>query len=180
MRRLLKLHEGAGQLAQDAPDILELAEVGRALETELTHILVRCLAEGHALKLATGARRMVSVFARFMEFLEANPNRPLYLVDLCKALGVAERTLRLSCEEHLGMGPIRYLTLRRMHLVRRALQYSHPSTATVTQIVTDHGFWELGRFSVAYHTLFGEPPSETLRQSRRDTAVGGHHWPQPD
>ena len=63
------------------------------------------------------------------------------------------------------MGPIRYLTLRRMHLVRRALQQSHPITATVTQIVNDHGFCELGRFSVAYRMLFGESPSETLRQS---------------
>jgi AraC-like DNA-binding protein len=62
------------------------------------------------------------------------------------------------------MGPIRYLTLRRMHLVRRALLHSEPSTATVTQILTDHGFWELGRFSVAYRMLFGESPSETLRQ----------------
>ena len=62
------------------------------------------------------------------------------------------------------MGPIRYLTLRRMHLVRRALLHSHPSKTTVTKIVTDYGFWELGRFSVAYRTLFGEPPSETLRQ----------------
>ena len=78
-----------------------------------------------------------------------------------------ERKLRAACEEHLGMGPIRYLTLRRMHLVRQALLHSHPSTATVTQTVTDHGFWELGRFSVAYRALFGETPSETLRQPIR-------------
>jgi hypothetical protein len=42
--------------------------------------------------------------------------------------------------------------------------HSRPSTATLTQIVTDHGFWELGRFSVAYGMLFGESPSETLSQ----------------
>jgi transcriptional regulator GlxA family with amidase domain len=138
--------------------------VTRALENELTHILVRCLAEGHNLEQTNGDRRCDTTFARFVEFLEAHPHRPLYLTEICAAVGVAERTLRASCERHLGMGPIRYLTLRRMHLVRRALRHSDPSTATVTQIVTDHGFWELGRFSVAYRTLFGEPPSETLRQ----------------
>jgi hypothetical protein len=35
---------------------------------------------------------------------------------------------------------------------------------TVTRIATDHGFWELGRFSVAYRTLFGETPLTTLRR----------------
>ena len=54
------------------------------------------------------------------------------------------------------MGPIRYLTLRRMHLVKRALLRASPATATVTQIVSDHGFWELGRFAVQYKRLFGE------------------------
>jgi AraC-like DNA-binding protein len=94
----------------------------------------------------------------------ANPDRPIYLAEICAAIGAAERTLRASCEEHLGMGPIRYLTLRRMHQVRRALLHSDPSKATVTRIVTNHGFWELGRFSVAYRMLFGESPSKTLRQ----------------
>ena len=61
------------------------------------------------------------------------------------------------------MGPIRYLALRRMHLVRRALLQADSSKATVTRIATDHGFWELGRFSVAYRSLFGELPSESLR-----------------
>jgi AraC-like DNA-binding protein len=164
MLRLLKLHKSVGQLARDTPDILELPQVLRALENELIYIMVRCLAEGTAVEPTAGSRRHDIIVARFEEFLETNPDRPLYLTEICAAIGVAERTLRASCEEHLGMGPIRYLTLRRMHLVRRALLRSDPSKATVTQIVTGHGFWELGRFSVAYRTLFGEAPSCTLRR----------------
>ena len=118
--------------------------------------MVRSLAEGAAVESSTGGRRHDAIVARFERFLEANPDRPLYLTEICAAIGVAERTLRASCEEHLGMGPIRYLTLRRMHLARRALLRADPSKSTVTRIVTDHGFWELGRFSVAYRMLFGE------------------------
>jgi transcriptional regulator GlxA family with amidase domain len=111
--------------------------------------------------------RHYAIVARFEEFLEANRNRPLYLAEICPAIGVAERTLRIACEEHLGMGPIRYHSSRRMHLVRCALVRADPTTATVTRIATDHGFCELGRFSVSYRSLFGETPSETLRRPDR-------------
>lgn len=171
MRRLLKLHKSVGQLAHDSPDILKLPPVLRALENELIHIMVKCLVDGAA-EPAAGSRRHDTIVARFEEFLEANPDRPLYLAEICAAIGVAERTLRACCEEHLGMGPIRYLTLRRMNLVRRALLRADPSKVTVTRIVTDHGFWELGRFSIAYRALFGESPSETLRRPTEQTA--GH------
>jgi AraC-like DNA-binding protein len=164
MLRLLNIHESIAQLAHGTPDILDLPEVSRALENEFVRILVRCLAEGHSVEPTAGSRRHDTILTRFVEFLEANPDRPIYLAEICAAVGAAERTLRASCEEHLGMGPIRYLTLRRMHQVRRALLHSDPSKATVTRIVTNHGFWELGRFSVAYRALFGESPSETLRQ----------------
>ncbi|MGY8661578.1 helix-turn-helix transcriptional regulator [Bradyrhizobium sp. UFLA05-109] len=109
--------------------------------------------------------------SRFEEFLEANPDRPLYLTEICAGIGVAERTLRGACEEHLGMAPIRYLTLRRMHLVRRALQWADAGKTNVTRIVTNHGFWQLGRFSVAYRRLFGESPSETLRRPAEQSKV---------
>jgi AraC-like DNA-binding protein len=164
MLRLLTLHKSVGQLAHDSPDVLELPEVLRAFENELIHMMVRCLAEGAAVEPTAGSCRHDTIVARFEEFLEANSDRPLYLTEICAAIGVAERTLRAACEEHLGMGPIRYLALRRMHLVRRALLRSDPSKATVTQIITDHGFWELGRFSVTYNALFGESPSHTLRR----------------
>lgn len=105
-----------------------------------------------------------AILARFLEFLTVHPNRALYLPEICAGIGVAERTLRVVCEERLGMGPIRYLTLRRMHRVRIALLRAEASNTTVTRIAMDHGFCELGRFSVAYRSLFCESPSETLRR----------------
>jgi AraC-like DNA-binding protein len=167
--RLLKLHGTVAQLARDIPDLLVLPQVLRAFENEFLHMMVRCLADGAEMKEAMGTRR--HIMARFEEFLAANCDRPLYLTEICAAIGVAERTLRASCEEHLGMGPIRFLTLRRMHLARRALLCADPTKATVTRIVTDHGFWELGRFSVAYRALFGESPSETLRSAADQIAI---------
>jgi AraC-like DNA-binding protein len=163
MERLLTLHEMVGQMAKTTPDLFAAAEVVRALEQQLVYTLVKCLTEGTVSTMTTGTLRHDLIVARFEEFLEANPNTPLYLTEVCAAIGVAERTLRIACEEHIGMGPIRYLTLRRMHLVRRALLRADSST-TVTRIATDHGFWELGRFSVAYRELFGETPSVTLKR----------------
>lgn len=168
MSRLLKLHKVVGQLAHETPDILQVPEVLRALENELVHTMTGCLAESRVIETSTGHRRHKAIIARFEEFLAANSDRPLYLTEICAGVGVAERTLRGACEEHIGMGPIRFLTLRRMHLVRRALLQADPSKSTVTSIVTDHGFWELGRFSVSYRALFGESPSETLRSAARE------------
>jgi AraC-like DNA-binding protein len=172
MSRLLKLHKTVIRVAHDAPDLLELPEVCRALEEQLIHLMLRCLAEGAGVENTADGDRHGAVVARFEEFLEANPDRPLYLIEICAAIGVAERTLRACCEEHLGMGPIRFLTLRRMHLVRRALLGADSSKTTVTRIATDHGFWELGRFSVAYRAVFGESPSETLRRPSEQAPSG--------
>jgi AraC-like DNA-binding protein len=164
MTRLLKMHKVVAQLAHDTPDILEQEEVHRALEEQLIHIMIRCLAKGAGVETATGDRRHYVIVKRFEDYLAAHPDRPLYLTEICAGIGVAERTLRAACEEHLGMGPIRFLTLRRMHLARRALLSADAGNATVTRIATDHGFWELGRFAVAYRALFEESPSETLRR----------------
>jgi AraC-like DNA-binding protein len=94
--------------------------------------------------------------------VEENPKEPLYIPDICKTIGVSERTLRMCCREHLGMAPKRYLVLRRMGLVRRALCRAIPDATSVTAIATRYGFWELGRFAADYQALFGESPSATL------------------
>jgi AraC-like DNA-binding protein len=162
MSRLLKLHDEAGNLAATAPDILAHPEVSRAMEQELLHVMVGCLAEG----LAVGTnppRQRQAVMRRFERFMEANPNKSIYVPEVCAAVAVSERTLRHYCDEHLGMGPNKYLWLRRMNLARRALATADPRGTTVTTIALEYGFGELGRFSVAYRQLFGESPSATLR-----------------
>src|SRR4051794_13630375 len=171
MMRLTSLHRMVGQMAETTPDLLEVPELSHAFEQQLVHVMVRCLTEAISSNITTGARRHELIVARFKEFLEANPHTPLYLPEICAAVGAAERTLRAACEEHLGMGPIRYLTLRRMHLVRRALLQAIPSSTTVTTIATSHGFWEMGRFSGSYRALFGEPPSATLHQLSNDRLI---------
>jgi len=162
--RLMRLHAAVRGIAVVSPETLAHPEVTAALEHNLVYALISCLADEVPAKSGSGWRYHTAIIDRFEKLLAANSDRPMYLADICTAVGASERTLRACCEERLGMGPIRYLWLRRMHLARRALLGADPVTATVTQIATDHGFWELGRFSVAYQVLFGESPSVSLRR----------------
>jgi AraC-like DNA-binding protein len=102
---------------------------------------------------------------QFEQFLQENSDRSIYLSEACAAIGVTERTLRLHCDDSLGMGPHKYLWLRRINLARRSLALADPKATNVTAIALDYGFAELGRFAVAYRKLFGESPSATLRSA---------------
>jgi AraC-like DNA-binding protein len=164
MSRLLSLHESAGHLAKTAPDILANPQVARALEHALTEAMIMCLMENIPVERSIATQRHSTIMARFEEFLASHQTVPLYVTEICAAIGVSERTLRVCCQQHLGMSPIKYLWLRRMHLARRSLSATATGSSTVTRIAADHGFWELGRFSVEYRSLFGELPSETLHR----------------
>jgi AraC-like DNA-binding protein len=164
MARLQRLHAAAGQLAEDAPEIIDNPEAARGLEQLLIHALVECLSIGKANESSLAQGQHAIVMRRFWRVVEENPEQPLYLPEICRAIRVPDRTLRMCCQEHLGMAPKRYLLLRRIHLARRALRQAHPDAASVTDIATRYGFWQLGRFAVAYQALFGEAPAATLRR----------------
>lgn len=163
MARLRAIHHAACAHACNDSSSLEHAAAGRALEQELIRAMVECLATS----LPCGSQHSGSprVVARFRQFLESKRFEPVYVAEICAAIGVSEGTLRNCCREQLGMGPIHYLWLRRMHLARRAL-LAPTGSETVTDVATNHGFWELGRFSVEYRRLFGESPSATLKRAR--------------
>ena len=163
MARLLAVHQAAGDLVETAPDVVLRPEVARVFEGNLMDAVVNCLTDAAMLQIDRSSRR--PVMRRFEDLVEADPERILHLVEVCSAIGVSERTLRHCCMEHLGVSPYRYLQLRRMHQVRRALAQADSRTGTVTEIATQYGFWELGRFSVAYKRVFGESPSTTIRRA---------------
>ena len=166
MKRLQRLHAAAGQLAENAPEVIAHPEAARGLEQLLIQALVECLTMGEASEDRSALRRHEAIMQRFRGALEANGAQALYIPDLCKAIGVSGRTLRVCCQEQLGMSPKRYLLLRRMHLARRALRDGAPTAVTVTEIATRYGFWHFGRFAGDYQSLFGEAPSATLHRPR--------------
>jgi AraC-like DNA-binding protein len=181
--KLLKLDKAVRHLAEAAPEVLAGAEVARALEQALTRVMIQCLSEGQGIEVRSVHWRHAPMMQRLENFLEANPDRTLHLTDLCAAAAASDRTLRILCQEHLGMSPTRYLWLRRMHLARRALRMADPTTTTVTEIATSYAFWELGRFAVAYRSLFGETPSATLRRPPEDPRpqkILGSPWQLPE
>jgi AraC-like DNA-binding protein len=166
MARMLRLHESAGNLAIAAPELLARPEVARAIEQELATAMMACLSEATATNEAIRGRGRgrLPAMRRFERFIEENADRPLFVAEACAAAGVSERALRSYCFEHTGLSTHRYLWLRRMHLARRALGVADPATSSVTEVATDFGFWELGRFAVTYREIFGESPSSTLHR----------------
>jgi AraC-like DNA-binding protein len=163
LSRLLQLHQATGDLAKTAPDILAKPEVARAIEEALVETMVLCLAADYP-EARNVHRHRARVMRRLEDTLAAKSGETLYMAELCAAVGATYWTLRDCCLEYLGMSPKRYLWMRRMNLARRALRSADLEHTTVTEVATEYGFWELGRFSVAYRSLFGEPPSAALRR----------------
>jgi AraC-like DNA-binding protein len=162
MARLQLLHAEAGQLAEDVPEIIANPETARSLEQALIEALVACLSMGADREDRSALRQHASIMRRFRRATEEHLDQALYVPELCVAIGVSERTLRMCCREQLGMSPKRYLLLRRMHLARQALRDSARTMTSVTEIATRYGFWQFGRFAGEYRSLFGELPSTTL------------------
>jgi AraC-like DNA-binding protein len=170
---LFSVIHSAIRAVQATPGILASPWATAALEQALLRPMILCMAQGEARKESIPRGRRAIVARLFEATVDDNFNTPLLVPDLCRIIGVPGRTLRTVCQEQLGMSPQRFLALRRLHLTRRALLRSDYRTVTVTEIVTSHGVWELGRFAVAYKSLFGESPSATLRRlpDRRDAEI---------
>jgi AraC-like DNA-binding protein len=134
MAKLQRLHAAAGLLAEDAPAVIAHSEAARGLEQALIEVMVGCLGGAEVREDSAAQRHHAMIMRRFRSAVGENPDQPLYIPELCTAIGVPGRTLRVCCQEQLGMSPKRYLLLRRMHLARRALRESSPTATTVTEI----------------------------------------------
>jgi AraC-like DNA-binding protein len=146
-----------------------LGETSEAYARWLEHALIETMAEvvgfdgGRSDTMARQHHQMI--IRRFMEVLDSQPAGPVYMQEISDAIGVSSRTLRMACQTQLGVSPTQYLLLRRMGLARRALRKADPGVTRVTDVATEFGFLELGRFAVKYRQIFGETPSSTLRSA---------------
>ena len=84
--------------------------------------------------------------------------------ELCANVNVSRRTLEVAFQTIVGKSPLQFLTQRRLCRAYVDLKCAKDESIRVTDIAFAHGFTELGRFANRYQKIFGELPSETLRQ----------------
>src|SRR4051794_3411924 len=121
MARLQRLHAAAGHLAKTQPAIIAHPESARGLEQALIGAMAACLTAVDASEENSARRRHTLIMRRFHRVVAEHADQPLYIPEICNAIGVAERTLRVCCQQQLGMSPKHFLLMRRMHLARRDL-----------------------------------------------------------
>ena len=154
------------ELLQRAPDAFQSAAAQKAAQQKLVTEVVSVLAVPRVNEPKPG-RHMVprdQIIRRSIEIFEQHDDEYISVEQLATAAGVSERTIRDAFQHYFGLAPVRYLNRRTLHQVRRALKAADPTVVTVTEIATQFGVWQLGRFARDYRFLFGELPSETLRK----------------
>jgi AraC family ethanolamine operon transcriptional activator len=148
--------------AEARPDLFVQPQTRQAVEQEC----VRRVAE--VIAASTGGDRTECwssnrerLVRREDDYMRACLGEPLSLLDLCRELGVSERTLHSAFQQVRGLSPMAYFRAFRLNAVRQELK-AVANTATVWEIARRWGFWHTGEFASAYLRLFGELRSQTL------------------
>ncbi|MHB1021152.1 MAG: helix-turn-helix domain-containing protein [Acidobacteriaceae bacterium] len=112
---------------------------------------------------ATVANRYALV-RQVREYLLVHRDTPVTIPDICRSFFVSRRTLQNAFHHVVGMSPAAYLRALRLNGVRRMLRDKGSDIASVQDAACEWGFWHLSQFACDYRRMFGELPSNSLRQ----------------
>ena len=130
--------------------------VGLALETFPNTIQDAVREQSRPGSAPTSLRRAIA-------FIDENAHLPITSEDIARESRLSIRALQYGFRHHLGVTPVGYLRRVRLDGAHRELKRADPTTgATVTQIATDWGFANAGRFASYYRDVFGVSPKRTL------------------
>jgi len=144
-----------------ASGVATSVEASRRLQDSLLQIVLEGFhADGTARLEVVPFRRQLAL--QVDALLRARLDQPPSLGEICRLLGAAERTIHIGFQEAFGVAPKAYLRALRLNAARRRLRSGQ---GPVTTVAADLGLFHFGRFAAEYKAMFGETPSETLRQA---------------
>ena len=165
MRELVKIAEDARLVRQDATQ--DKVKIEADLLSKLRAMMEVAVALDRPSPSASSAEGLIRDALTYVERKEA---KNIQVDDLVNVTQVEYRTLLRAFQRYLRITPKRYLKLRQLNLVRRALHAPQEPSKSALDIMADFGVTEFGRFAADYKRLFDELPSETLG---RASPIGG-------
>ena len=155
---LLQQTEQNPQLMQNRHAVLEL-------EKDCVNELIQAMViSGNGIASSTGSIRRRG-FQKAMELLSSQIGQDYSIPQLCRIVGVSQRTLEYAFLENIGISPVRFAKIQRYHQLRRELLLLSPTEGSVQDLAMNLGLYQLGRVAREYRELFGEYPSSTLRRT---------------
>jgi AraC-like DNA-binding protein len=102
---------------------------------------------------------------RALDFIDANAHVELTVTDVAEAARIGPRALQNAFRRYLDTTPTSYARRVRLDGAHRDLQSADPSRGdTVAAVATQWGFAHPGRFATLYRDVYGNSPSQTLRE----------------
>jgi AraC-like DNA-binding protein len=98
-----------------------------------------------------------------IDYIEANPDRPLALAELATVAGTSAPALRRAFSEELGVTPAMYVRGVRLARARAELVGGEPAGGSLRAVARRWGFLDEEQFAAAYEATYGEEPSDVLR-----------------
>jgi AraC-like DNA-binding protein len=102
---------------------------------------------------------------RAVAFIDAHAGEDIGISEISRATRIGPRALQRAFRQYRDTTPMEYLRRVRLDHAHRELLAADPSRGdTVNAIAARWGFAHAGRFSAAYHAVYGCLPSQTLHR----------------
>lgn len=154
--------------AAKAPVVLEHQASLQAIRCSILETLVGlCSSPVGSVRSSSTHISRHSLVSEVREYALSKKDQPVMVPDVCRRFYITPRTLQNAFHDVLGVSPASYLRMIRLNGIRRMLRDRSSRVSSIQDAAAAWGFWHLSQFAHDYKKLFGELPSDSLRQSLR-------------
>lgn len=143
--------------------ILESAELYNVLTSELPRIILREFEYNLGDVPQARPRKRDRVLAKAIDIIEASSHEMPRIGQLCKSVGVSERTLEYAFLERYQLTPKSYINATLLNKVNKEL--ARNKDQMISEIATKYGFWHMGQFAADFKKQFGILPSSIFNKA---------------
>jgi transcriptional regulator GlxA family with amidase domain len=155
----------ARELDRPGSEILGSDRAARSLERTLLMLFLDCMAEHYPVDRRKTEDLDVPRVRQIEEWIDAHFDEAIGIEDLARQAGVGVRSAQNAFRRVRGCTPMQMVLTRRLEAAREMLCQGTAETR-VTQVATECGFFNFGRFAARYREKFGETPAQTLARAR--------------
>lgn len=165
MRRLRNvLHTICESIDNNSVRQIQHIEIQNLIVHKVPYLLAQALMASEAHTIRTTADKRNLAFTTAIDYIHSAPNQLVSISKFCHDTGINERTLQRAFLDQYGITPKSYIQMQRLNNTYKALLHSDPESTKITDIALSQGFWHMSQFASDYRRLFGELPSDTLKQ----------------